>query len=145
MKNYSAGLTLLDLLISIVILAVLVLTASLSISKWLNAGALAQDIRRTSSTLEALQTLASQSSRDIDVYFTKKQISAQYSDEPDKHIVEIALADSVEFSAASLPEKITIHSRGTLSPKSINIANAKQLCTIFISLRGRVRSECVSK
>jgi len=143
-KYHSAGFGLIDLLILLSISSIILALSVPQISAFSQAGILRHETRRLESTIKSL-TIASLQHREslaLTLYPDRYTIYYPSAVSP-LPSVNHQLHRSVSIDLGSHDKReIVFYQSGVNSPSSINLLGKHQSCTVVLSLRGRVRSEC---
>jgi len=143
-KKNSAAFGLLDLIVLLSISSIILALSVPQIHAFSQAGKLRNESRRLKSTLKSLTVASLQHQDDVALTLYSDEYVITYpAGSSDFSTNSHRLHHTIAIDLGSLTErKIVFYKGGVNSPASIKLTTGTSYCTIIISLRGRVRSEC---
>ena len=142
-----AGLSVLDLLVGLSLLAALTICSFPSLKDFVGRCKLGLEVHRLESVLELAAVQAQRREKKVKLILEPRRYAAVIDAEDGEVLrrrevpspIEIILQQSEGRSGGGL---IRFYPSGTASPGTITVENGTRACTIKISLRGRVKSAC---
>lgn len=131
----NRGITLIELLMGIALVAILGVTASLSLPTLQIRDALRNETLRLASNIHLLVAI----SRFREINFELNLQSNHYATQP-TDILSHQLANGVQI--LSPHRSLRFYANGTVSPTSIVLSKDEARCSVVVSLRARVRTVC---
>lgn len=135
------GLTYIELLVWMVVLGLLIAPAVSALFTQSNYNKVSIEGTKLQLLLQELVLRANQEGVEFRLIENQEELFIQNEFEETLFIRTVPQAYSLEISSRFLSE-IRFWPSGTVSPASISIRHHNALCTLRVSLRGRVRKSC---
>ena len=140
----NSGISLIDTLVALTLLGSLALVSAPTLSDLQRSRTLRSETEELRLFLEQLALNALQREERYSLDFTSTSIAVNIASGPHAGTVpsKRPLKSPITVVSPLGLNQLAFHSSGAASPATISLTDGKQYCSLYVSLRGRVRSQC---